>query len=194
MHAFNRCGFWAQSGECDANPNYMLRNCRKSCAAMSGTQVEVPDDFYSISERDIYGNLVYFDEFRGKNVYIVNVASQCGHTVENYDLLRELSDLRSDKFEVLIFPCNQFGGQEPGGSDEISYFAQQAGFDGRVMAKGDVNGPHTRPTFLYLKSRTGKKHISWWDLATIVYCKFIFAPVIIALCDSLLGISKGNSW
>ena len=136
----------------------MLRNCRKSC----GDKVpEVPTDFYSISERDIYGNMIYFEQFRGKYVYIVNVASQCGYTADNYKLLQQLSQMRSDKFEILIFPCNQFGGQEPGDTDEISYFAQQFGYEGLVMEKGDVNGPNTGSTFTFLKRSTDKKRISW---------------------------------
>lgn len=154
-----RCAVWASTGECEANPNYMLRNCRKSCHV--GVAPTVPADFYSIRERDIYGNWVYFEQFRGKLVYIVNVASQCGYTAENYKLLQRLSQLRSEAFEVLVFPCDQFGGQEPGDAEEIAYFAQQYGFEGRVMAKGDVNGHNAGPTFTYLKSQTDKKHISW---------------------------------
>ena len=94
-------------------------------------------------------------------MYIVNVASQCGYTAENYKLLQHLSQLRSALFEILIFPCNQFGGQEPGTAEEIAYFAQQFGFEGRVMAKSDVNGRGSGPTFLFLKGQTGKQKIAW---------------------------------
>jgi glutathione peroxidase len=106
----------------------------------------------------------------------VNVASQCGYTAENYKLLQSLSELRSDAtssgngmFEILVFPCNQFGAQEPGTADEIAYFAQQFGFDGRVMAKGDVNGRSAGVTFQYLKSVTGREKIAWWVTGTCTH-------------------------
>lgn len=153
------CAAWASTGECEANPGYMLRNCRKSCHVSA--EPDVPTDFYGITERDIAGNVVHFSDFKGKLVYIVNVASQCGYTAENYKLLQLLSQLRSSLFEILIFPCNQFGGQEPGSADEITYNAAQFGFEGIVMAKSDVNGRTTGPTFLYLKNRSGKDKISW---------------------------------
>lgn len=197
-----RCPAWSASGECSVNPSYMLRNCRLSCLAHSPVKPTPPSptDFYSITERDIYGNLVYFEQFRGMLVYVVNVASQCGYTAENYKVLQTLSRLRSEHFEMLIFPCNQFGGQEPGDADEVgdtvlwgvsivylqhngvpqysittmvtthtyssfiaqvSYFAAQFGFEGRVMAKGDVNGGAAGETFQLLKKMTGRKHISW---------------------------------
>lgn len=156
-----KCPAWSASGECSANPNYMLRNCRKSCQAIASPTTPSPTDFYSLRERDIMGNLVYFHQFRGKLVYIVNVASQCGYTAENYKILQHLSRLRSDRFEIMIFPCNQFGGQEPDDAGAIAYFAAQFGYEGLVMAKGDVNGAYTSDTFSLLKAKTGKKHVSW---------------------------------
>jgi glutathione peroxidase-family protein len=178
----------------------MLRHCRKSCqASLHSLTPSLPTDFYSITERDIYGNLVHYSQFRNKLVYVVNVASQCGYTAENYKLLQSLSELRSDAtssdatssdatssdatssdatssdssgtsmFEILVFPCNQFGAQEPGTADEIAYFAQQFGFDGRVMAKGDVNGRSAGATFQYLKSVTGRQKIAWWVTGTCTH-------------------------
>jgi glutathione peroxidase-family protein len=152
------CEFWASSGECEANPNYMLHSCKKSC----GKVVQpIPNSFYDIVEKDIDGNDVNFEQFRRKLVYIVNVASQCGYTTENYRMLQRLSRYRSDNFEILIFPCNQFGAQEPGSEDDIKDFASKRGFGGIVMSKGDVKGVNTRPTFRFLKSRTPHKEISW---------------------------------
>ncbi|CAE7672495.1 CSA, partial [Symbiodinium microadriaticum] len=84
----------------------------------------------------------------------------CGYTKENYDILRDLSSIRSDSFEMLIFPCNQFGAQEPGDSMQISEFARGRGYSGIIMEKGDVNGVNARPTFKFLKSRSAKKAIN----------------------------------
>jgi glutathione peroxidase-family protein len=156
------CEFWASSGECVANPNYMLVNCALSCSPQIGQTTSSKSlDFYSIVEKDIDGNDIKFDRFRGKVVYIVNVASQCGYTAENYDLLRSLTSLRSHLFEILIFPCNQFGRQEPGSGADIRKFAYGHGFQGIIMEKGDVNGPNARPTFKFLKEKTSKKQINW---------------------------------
>jgi glutathione peroxidase len=68
--------------------------------------------------------------------------------------------------EILAFPCNQFGGQEPGGSREIADFANQfpAGASGNgvtVMEKIDVNGRHTHPVYRWLKRRTLRRKIRW---------------------------------
>jgi glutathione peroxidase-family protein len=156
------CSYWASLGECNANPNYMLTNCAKSCESfVKPTQTNIPTSFYSIIEKDLNGQEINFEQFRGKIVYVVNVASQCGYTAENYEILKSLSPLRSNKFEILIFPCNQFGAQEPGNPYQISEFATSRGFNGIIMSKGDVNGPNTRPTFEFLKQTTTKKQIGW---------------------------------
>ncbi len=139
----------------------MLEHCSKSCSEVSKSVEMKTNDFYSIIEEDINGNQVNFQQFHGKVVYIVNVASQCGYTAENYDILKTLSPLRSNKFEILIFPCNQFGSQEPGNPYQITSFAQSHGYNGIIMSKGDVNGPNTRPTYQFLKQSTGKKQINW---------------------------------
>ena len=55
----------------------------------------------------------------------------------------------------------QFGGQEPGDSKAITYFAEKQSFDGIILGKKDVNGPNTRPIFTYLKNVTGKQRINW---------------------------------
>lgn len=85
----------------------------------------------------------------GKAVVIVNVASSCGYTEQNYVGLQRLYDKYS-KFglEILAFPSNQFGGQEAGTNERIESFVQaryRVSF--RMMAKTDVNGPNAHPVF-----------------------------------------------
>lgn len=162
------CKFWAESGECKANPNYMLTSCKNACKAVEAAAAleaaamsSVPSSFYDIKERDIHGNIVDFSRFRNKVVYIVNVASYCGYTESNYRLLGNLANYASAGLELVIFPCNQFGEQEPGSNNEITSFAISKGFHGTIMSKGDVNGPKTRPTFKFLKESTGKNFITW---------------------------------
>ena len=152
----------------------MLRDCKTSCdelaspAAQSAGDTSIdtsmPASFYDIKEKDIMGKLVDFSQFRGKVVYIVNVASYCGYTESNYNLISELSKYSKDGLEIVVFPCNQFGSQEPGTNSEISAFAKSKGFRGLIMSKGDVNGAKTRPTFKFLKASTQKSYITWYGL------------------------------
>lgn len=68
---------------------------------------------------------------------------------------------RSHGLEIVIAPCNQFGQQEPGTSEEIVEFTKQWEFEGIILSKEPVNGPETRSSFSYLKSVSGKKNIKW---------------------------------
>eukprot|EP01041_Mallomonas_annulata_P011507 gene11507-24051_t len=156
-----RCGEWATAGECEKNPTFMLTGCAKSCHRLNYNPDGPPKNFYEIVEKDIDGNPFSFDNFRGKVVYAINVASQCGYTASNYEMFRRLKQYKDSGLEILLFPCNQFGGQEPGNEEEVRKFAASQGFEGIIMSKGDVNGVGVRPSFQYFKSRTGKKHISW---------------------------------
>jgi len=82
-------------------------------------------------------------------------------TASNYAELVELtSQISSDKLAVLGFPCNQFGGQEPGSNAEIKAFARGKGAKFDIFAKIDVNGPDTHPVYQKLKSGAGAD-IKW---------------------------------
>ena len=91
-------------------------------------------------------------DYRGKVLLIVNTASKCGFTPQ-YEGLEELyRDYKDRGFEVLAFPCNQFGAQEPGDAAEIANFCSltyDVSFP--VMAKIDVNGDDADPIFKHLK-------------------------------------------
>jgi glutathione peroxidase len=102
----------------------------------------------------------------GKVLLVVNTASKCGFTPQ-YDGLEKLYQQYKDKdFEVLGFPCNQFGGQEPGNADEIAEFCKvNFGVTFPLMAKVDVNGPDASPLFDWMKSERkglmGSTSIKW---------------------------------
>lgn len=67
-----------------------------------------------------------------------------------------------EKFEILAFPCNQFGNQEPGSCEEVRDFARRRyGAEFTIFEKVDVNGPGTHPVFHFLKTATKVKHIRW---------------------------------
>ncbi|WP_226016820.1 glutathione peroxidase [Novosphingobium sp. FKTRR1] len=102
----------------------------------------------------------------GKVLLVVNTASKCGFTPQ-YDGLEALWKEYGDKgFEVLAFPCNQFGGQEPGNADEIESFCKvNFGVSFPLMAKIEVNGAGADPLYTWLKSEApgvlGSKGIKW---------------------------------
>nr|XP_043629059.1 probable phospholipid hydroperoxide glutathione peroxidase [Erigeron canadensis] len=112
---------------------------------------------YDFTVKDIDRKDVPLSKFKGKVLLIVNVASQCGLTSSNYSELSQIYNKYKDQgLEILAFPCNQFGFQEPGSNDQIKQFACtrfKAEFP--IFDKIDVNGPFTAPIYQFLKSSTG---------------------------------------
>lgn len=121
---------------------------------------------YDFSAKSIDGSDVKLADYKGKVSLVVNVASECGLTPQ-YEGLEELQrKYHSRGFNVLGFPCNQFGGQEPGDENAIANFCKtRYGVDFPMFAKIDVNGPHTHPFYEYLKSASpgilGTEAIKW---------------------------------
>lgn len=98
-------------------------------------------------------------EYAGKVALVVNVASECGFTGQ-YAGLEELYELYSDRgLVVLGFPCDQFGGQEPGTDEEIAQFCTTTfGVSFPMFAKIDVNGPNAHPVYSWLQQeRPGRR-------------------------------------
>ena len=104
--------------------------------------------------------------YKGKVLLIVNVASECGFTPQ-YEGLQKLYESYKDQgFEMLAFPCNQFGGQEPGTAKQIQNFCKtNFGVTFPLFAKIDVNGDDAHPLYVFLKNQTpgfmGTKSIKW---------------------------------
>ncbi|CAK7264748.1 Glutathione peroxidase 2 [Sporothrix epigloea] len=125
--------------------------------------------FYDFKPLDKAGNEVDLAKFQGKVVLVVNTASKCGFTPQYGGLEKLYKDLRgkfSDDFEILGFPCNQFGGQEPGGNDDIQSFCQlNYGVSFPIFSKIDVNGDSAAPLYTWLKDQKsgllGLKRIKW---------------------------------
>jgi glutathione peroxidase-family protein len=160
------CSHWAAAGECVKNPGYMLVNCVKSCnTVVSQTNQQnllpVASSFYDVVETDISGNEFKFDLLRGKVVYVINVASHCGYTAENYAMFKRLTKYESQGLIMVLAPCNSFGYQEPGDALAIRTFAHEQEFRGVILSKAEVNGGETRPVFRYLKRATGVSTINW---------------------------------
>ncbi len=117
-----------------------------------------------IQVKDIDGKDVNLSDYKGKVLLIVNVASYCGYT-KQYTGLEELYKKYKDKgFEILAFPCNQFGEQEPGSNEEIKNFCSSK-FDVtfKLFDKIDVNGKNQSPLYSILTDNevTGKADIKW---------------------------------
>ena len=122
-------------------------------------------NIYDFQVKDAKGNLVNLSEYKGKTLLIVNTATGCGFTPQ-YKGLQALYDKYQAKgFEILDFPCNQFGHQAPGSEDEIHQFCEinyKTTF--RLFAKIDVNGKNESPLYTYLKGQKGgflSKRIKW---------------------------------
>ena len=112
------------------------------------------------------GELQEMESYRGKLLLIVNTASKCGFT-KQYEGLENLYSRYKDKgFEILGFPCDQFGHQEPGSDEEIAAFCNiNFGVSFSLFKKTDVNGPQTHPMYVELKDQApgllGSKRIKW---------------------------------
>ncbi|KAF4319660.1 hypothetical protein BBO99_00004676 [Phytophthora kernoviae] len=110
--------------------------------------------FLDFSVEDLRGRQVSMREFNAFPVIlVVNVASECGYTDQNYRELQELYDRHHDDgLMILAFPCNQFGRQEPGTPDEILKFTEEKyHVTFPLFTKVDVNGDKTHPLFKFLK-------------------------------------------
>jgi len=106
------------------------------------------------------------DSYRDKVLLIVNTASKCGFTPQYKGLEAIYTDLKDQGFEILGFPCNQFGNQEPGSADDIESFCEiNYGVSFPLFEKVDVNGKHAAPLYDHLKSAApglmGTKAIKW---------------------------------
>lgn len=121
---------------------------------------------YDIKAQTIDGREISLAQFKGKALLVVNVASKCGFTPQ-YEGLEKLYETYKDRgFEVLAFPCNQFGAQEPGTAQDISQFCTvNYGVKFPLFAKVEVNGPGTHPLWAHLKKEEpgvlGTEAIKW---------------------------------
>ncbi|HEY1147255.1 MAG TPA: glutathione peroxidase [Pseudoduganella sp.] len=121
---------------------------------------------YDFQAESLAGNPVDLAKFQGKVLLIVNTASQCGFTPQ-YKGLEELQrQFGARGFEVLGFPCNQFGQQEPGNASDISGFCERNyGVSFPMFSKIDVNGDNAHPLYKYLKQAApgllGTQGIKW---------------------------------
>lgn len=118
-----------------------------------------PEDastFYEFCAKDIDGNEVSMEKYRGHPTVVVNVATNCGFTKTNYKQLNELYAKYEEKgLRIAAFPCNQFFSQESGCDVDIKEFAAKNNVQFDMYSKIDVNGENAIPLYKWLKSKQG---------------------------------------
>jgi glutathione peroxidase len=127
------------------------------------------DTIYDFKMNSLEGEVIDFSKYKGKTLLIVNVASKCGFTPQYADL-QQLQDQYGEKVEVLGFPANNFGSQEPGTSMEIAEFCERNyGVKFQMFEKISVKGDDQHPLYQFLKEKTGQEP-SW------NFCKYLVKP------------------
>ncbi|HSD00344.1 MAG TPA: glutathione peroxidase [Casimicrobiaceae bacterium] len=121
---------------------------------------------YDFTVNDIHGKPVKLDRYKGRVLLVVNTASECGFTPQYKGLEALYEKYRGKGLEVLGFPCNQFGGQEPGDEAAIEQFCEvNYGVTFPMFAKVDVNGDNAAPVYRHLKAAKpgllGTEAIKW---------------------------------
>jgi glutathione peroxidase len=119
-------------------------------------------NFYELKIDSLQGKPINLSTYKNKFILLVNVASKCGFTPQYKDL-QTLSDTFKENLVVIGIPCNQFGKQEPGDSDEIEEFCQvNYGVSFLITEKIDVKGDNQHPLYTWLTSKklNGKKSSS----------------------------------
>ncbi|MEM9254918.1 MAG: glutathione peroxidase [Pseudomonadota bacterium] len=124
------------------------------------------DSVYDFNCKSSSGDDRPLDEFRGKVLLVVNTASKCGFTPQFAGLEEMYGEYKDRGLEILGFPCNQFGKQDPGSNDEIVEFCQlNYGVSFPMFGKIEVNGDNAEPLYQYLKKAApgvlGSEGIKW---------------------------------
>ena len=129
------------------------------------------NSIHDIKVADIQGNTISLGQYAGKKILIVNVASRCGYT-GRYKELQKLYDRYGDKVEVIAVPCNDFGGQEPGSSSEISEFCKlNYGVTFPILKKANIKSAPMHPLYEWLSNETK----NGWNtsLPSWNFCKYL---------------------
>ncbi|SMG46484.1 glutathione peroxidase [Marivirga sericea] len=132
----------------------------------NSNETEKAMSIYDFQIRSLDSEMVDFSDYKGKNLLIVNTASECGYTPQYADL-QQLHKEFGDQITVLGFPANNFGGQEPGSDQQIASFCEKNyGVTFPMFSKMEVVGKNQHPLFKFLKDKTGKEPT--WN-----FCKYL---------------------
>ena len=136
-----------------------------SIMLFAATTTLIAQSIHNFTVKSIDGKDIKMSSFKGKKILIVNTASKCGYTPQ-YESLEKVYEQYKDKLVIIGFPCNQFGGQEPGSNEEIVEFCKKNyGVTFPLADKVDVKGTNTAAIYQWLtqKSKNGvlDASISW---------------------------------
>ena len=124
--------------------------------AMMGVLTLSAQSIYDFKATDADGQEVSLSDYKGKVLLIVNTATRCGFTPQYKDLEALYEKYAQDGFEILDFPCNQFGEQAPGSIKEIrQYCTANFNIHFPQFDKIEVNGPNEHPLYAFLKAQQG---------------------------------------
>ncbi len=119
-----------------------------ACGLLTNAQ-----SIHSFKVKSIEGGQIDFSKYKGKKIMVVNTASKCGYTPQ-YEQLQKVYSQYKDKLVIIGFPCNQFGGQEPGSNEEIVEFCQKNyGVNFPLADKVDVKGSTQSPIYQWLTQK-----------------------------------------
>jgi glutathione peroxidase len=159
------------------------------------------ESFYQLQAESIDGESFSFDRLKGKRVLIVNTASKCGFT-RQYEGLEKLNqNTNQDDFVILGFPCNNFGGQEPGTEADIATFcSKNYGVSFQMMSKVDVNGKNQHPVYQWLcnqeKNGASDNKVMWNFHKFLINEKGALVSSLRSgvdpMDDAILSFAKGN--
>lgn len=130
------------------------------------TALEPPKNIYGFTMKNIEGKNLPLKKFKGKVLLVVNVASQCGNTVQYAALEKLYEEYKGKGLVVLGFPANNFGGQEPGTDSEIQKFCtSKYGVKFPMFSKISVKGDDTHPLYKWLIENAPMKDDVEWNFA-----------------------------
>lgn len=130
----------------------------------NGEKQNMNSKISDLTVKDMDGNTIKLSDYSGKVLLIVNVASECGYTPQYKGLQQIYSKYKDQGFEILAFPCNDFGGQEPGTNEEIKEFCSvNYGVNFTLFDKIKVLGDNKEPLYARLinNPNTEKGDIEW---------------------------------
>lgn len=154
---------------CSGNNNSNTATATTSTSDKTmATETQTQQGFYDFKMSTLEGREVDFSQYKGKKVLLVNTASECGYTPQYKDL-QELHKTHGDKVVIVGFPANNFGGQEPGSSEEIAAFCEKNyGVTFQMMEKISVKGEDQHPLYTWLAQNAPNNEEPTWN-----FCKYL---------------------
>lgn len=141
----------------------------KTLVLLSTMMFMTSASIYDFKMNSLEGKLVNFEQYKGKTLLIVNVASKCGNTPQYADL-QKFHEQYGSKVAILGFPANNFGAQEPGTNGEIAEFCKaNYGVTFQMFEKISVKGDDQAELYKWLKEKTGQEPT--WN-----FCKYLVKP------------------